>query len=116
MSGKGRAARNSAASRTERAAERLFELNEFELNLVVAINAFNRWVARCASAPGLKGFSTFDALVLNCLSRLHSRRSLADICSIAHLQEKASGRRKAFFSSAPPAGSCAAAAALPARC
>jgi len=39
------------------------ELSEFEFGLIVAGNAFHRWVAHCMSAAGLKDLTPLDVLV-----------------------------------------------------
>ena len=36
------------------------EMSEFEYGLIVAGNAFHRWVAHCMSAAGLKDLTPLD--------------------------------------------------------
>ena len=40
------------------------EMSEFEFGLIVAGNAFHRWVVHCMSAAGLKDLTALDVLVL----------------------------------------------------
>jgi predicted MarR family transcription regulator len=41
------------------------ELSELEFGLIVAGNAFNRWMVRCMNAAGLPELSPLDILVLH---------------------------------------------------
>jgi predicted MarR family transcription regulator len=41
------------------------EMSEFEYGLIVAGNAFHRWVVHCMSAAGLKDLTPLDVLVLH---------------------------------------------------
>ena len=44
------------------------EMSEFEFGLIVAGNAFHRWVVHCMSAAGLKDLTPLDVLVLHHVS------------------------------------------------
>jgi predicted MarR family transcription regulator len=41
------------------------EMSEFEFGLIVAGNAFHRWISHCMSAAGLKELTPLDVLVLH---------------------------------------------------
>ena len=41
------------------------EMSEFEFGLIVAGNAFHRWVVHCMRAAGLKDLMPLDVLVLH---------------------------------------------------
>src|SRR5207249_3936091 len=41
------------------------ELSEFEFGLIIASNAFNRWVVRCMAAAGVKEMTTLEVLLLH---------------------------------------------------
>ena len=41
------------------------ELSEFEFGLIIANNAFSRWMVRCISAAGVKDMAPVDVLVLH---------------------------------------------------
>ena len=45
--------------------QRSAEMSEFEFGLIVAGNAFHRWIAHCMSAAGLKDLMPLDVLVLH---------------------------------------------------
>lgn len=41
------------------------ELSEFEFGLIIAGNAFSRWVVRCMAAAGLKDLTSLEVLLLH---------------------------------------------------
>lgn len=41
------------------------EMSEFEFGLIVAGNAFHRWIVHCMAAAGLKDLTPLDVLVLH---------------------------------------------------
>src|SRR5262245_28170983 len=45
--------------------EKSAELSEFEFGLMIASEAFNRWVVRCMGAAGVRDLSTLDVVVLH---------------------------------------------------
>src|SRR5215475_15921468 len=59
--------------------ERSPELSEFEFGMIVAVNAFNRWVVRCMAAAGVKDMTTLEALLLHHLHHRGRSKKLADI-------------------------------------
>ena len=66
--------------------ERLAPLvTQFELAMIVARNAQEQWVLRCAAAAGMKGYSTTDLLVLHMVG--YTPKRLADICFSLNIED-----------------------------
>jgi predicted MarR family transcription regulator len=63
------------------------ELSEFEFGLIVAGNAFHRWIAHCMSAAGLKDLTPLDVLVLHHVTHRARDKRLADICFIMNVED-----------------------------
>lgn len=56
------------------------ELSEFEFGLIVAHNAFSRWVTRCMAAAGMPELAITDVLVLHHVRHRDRPKKLSDIC------------------------------------
>jgi len=86
---------NSTRSKTETkivssahlVSEQAGELSEFEYGLIVAGNAFNRWVARCMAAAGVKDLGALDVLVLHTVNHRGREKRLADICFVLNVED-----------------------------
>ena len=63
------------------------EMSEFEFGLIVAGNAFHRWIAHCMSAAGLKDLTPLDVLVLHHVTHRARDKRLADICFIMNIED-----------------------------
>ena len=63
------------------------EMSEFEFGLIVAGNAFHRWVVHCMSAAGLKDLTPLDVLVLHHVTHRARDKRLADICFIMNVED-----------------------------
>jgi predicted MarR family transcription regulator len=63
------------------------EMSEFEFGLIVAGNAFHRWVVHCMSAAGLKDLMPLDVVVLHHVSHRARDKRLADICFIMNVED-----------------------------
>ena len=63
------------------------EMSEFEFGLIVAGNAFHRWVVHCMSAAGLKELTPLDVLVLHHVTHRARDKRLADICFIMNVED-----------------------------
>jgi predicted MarR family transcription regulator len=63
------------------------ELSEFEFGLIIAGNAFNRWVTRCMAAAGLKDLTTLDVLLLHHVNHRAREKKLADICFMMNMED-----------------------------
>ncbi|MHA1599506.1 MAG: winged helix DNA-binding protein [Alphaproteobacteria bacterium] len=67
--------------------ERAAELSEFEFGLIIASNAFDRWVVRCMAAAGLSDLSRLDVLVLHSVNHRARDKKLADICFVLNVED-----------------------------
>lgn len=63
------------------------EMSEFEFGLIVANNAFNRWIVHCMSAAGLKDLTPLDVVVLHHVTHRARDKRLADICFIMNVED-----------------------------
>lgn len=63
------------------------ELSEFEFGMILAVNAFNRWVVRCMAAAGVKDISTLEALLLHHVHHRARKKKLADICFMYNIED-----------------------------
>lgn len=67
--------------------EQAAELSEFEFGLIIAWNAFARWIVRCMAAAGMPDLSTLDVLVLHSVYHRARGKRLADICFVLNIEE-----------------------------
>lgn len=63
------------------------EMSEFEFGLIVAGNAFHRWIAHCMSGAGLKDLTPLDVLVLHHVTHRARDKRLTDICFIMNVED-----------------------------
>ncbi len=65
------------------------ELSEFEFGLIVAWNAFERWVARCmaAAAGGRHELAPVDVLVLHHVHHRRTAKRIADVCFVLNIED-----------------------------
>lgn len=56
------------------------ELSELEFGIIVANNAFQRWITRCMTAAGAQELGPTDILVLHHVHHRGRGKRLADIC------------------------------------
>ncbi|NJM43827.1 MAG: winged helix DNA-binding protein [Brachymonas sp.] len=63
------------------------EMSEFEFGLIVAGNAFHRWITHCMSAAGLRDLMPLDVLVLHHVTHRARDKRLADICFIMNIED-----------------------------
>ena len=63
------------------------EMSEFEFGLIVAGNAFHRWIVHCMTAAGLKDLTPLDVLVLHHVTHRARDKRLADICFIMNVED-----------------------------
>ena len=68
-------------------AEGAAELSEFEYGLIIANNAFERWVVRCMAAAGEPELSAFDVLVLHSTTHREREKKLADIAFVLNVED-----------------------------
>lgn len=67
--------------------EKSRELSEFEFGLILAGNAFNRWVVRCMAAAGLQDLSTLEVLLLHHVNHRAREKKLADIAFMLNIED-----------------------------
>ena len=63
------------------------EMSEFEFGLIVAGNAFHRWVVHCMAAAGLRDLTPLDVLVLHHVTHRARDKRLGDICFIMNVED-----------------------------
>ena len=57
---------------------RSVEASEFEFGMIVAWNAFSRWMVRCMQAAGVPDLTVTDVLVLHHVNHRARNKKLAD--------------------------------------
>lgn len=62
-------------------------LSEFEFGLIVAWNAFSRWVVRCMAAAGCPDLTATDVLLMHHISHRARNKKLADICFVLNYED-----------------------------
>lgn len=62
-------------------------LSEFEFGLILASQAFDRWIVRCMAAAGVTGISAQDVLVLHAVNHRERAKTLADICMVLSIED-----------------------------
>ena len=62
-------------------------MSEFEFGLIVAGNAFHRWIVHCMSAAGLKDLTPLDVVVLHHVSHRARDKRLADVCFLMNVED-----------------------------
>ncbi|MFC3677844.1 winged helix DNA-binding protein [Ferrovibrio xuzhouensis] len=80
-------ARRPIVSSAHLAANSMAELSEFEFALMMANNAFNRWVVRCMNAAGIGDLAALDVLVLHSINHRDRAKRLADICLVLNIED-----------------------------
>lgn len=63
------------------------QLSEFEFGLIMAGNAFNRWMVRCMSAADEAGLTSLEVLVLHSVTHRDRAKRLADICLVLGIED-----------------------------
>lgn len=64
-----------------------WQLSEFEYGMIIAYNAFSRWMIRCMGAAGHVDFSPLDILVLHNVNHRKREKRLVDICFVLHVED-----------------------------
>ncbi len=62
-------------------------LSELEFGLIIAHNAFQRWVSHCMGASGNRDLSFTDILVLHNINHRDRAKRLADICFTLNIED-----------------------------
>ena len=63
------------------------ELSEFEFGLIIAGNAFGRWITRCMQGAGVKDMTETEVLVLHHVAHRNREKRLADICFVLNIED-----------------------------
>lgn len=64
-----------------------WEASEFEYGLIIAYNAFTRWMTRCMAAAGLPELSPLEILVLHNTNHRDREKRLSDICFLLNIED-----------------------------
>ncbi len=64
-----------------------WEASEFEFGLIIAYNAFNRWVQRCMAAAGMPELSPLESLVLHNTNHRDREKRLTDISFLLNVED-----------------------------
>lgn len=67
--------------------ERSAELSELEYALIMAGNAFNRWMMRCMGAAGVKDMTALEVSLLHHINHRERQKKLADICFVLNVED-----------------------------
>lgn len=62
-------------------------LSEMEFALIMADNAFSRWIVRCVAAAGAPGLTPLEVLVLHSANHRDRAKTLADICLVLNIED-----------------------------
>lgn len=68
-------------------AEQSQELSELEYGLVLAGNAFQRWIERCMQAAGERDLKHMDVQVLHSITSRNRAKRLTDICLLLNIED-----------------------------
>lgn len=67
--------------------ERSVELSELEYGLIIANNAFQRWMQRCMAASGQADLNPTDILILHNINHRGRQKKVADICFNLNIED-----------------------------
>lgn len=64
-----------------------WEASEFEYGLIIAFNAFSRWMVKCMAAVGHTEMSPLEILVLHNVNHRDREKRLSDICFLLNIED-----------------------------
>ncbi len=64
-----------------------WEASEFEFGLIIAFNAFSRWMVKCMAATGHTDMSPLEILVLHNVNHRAREKRLSDICFLLNIED-----------------------------
>lgn len=64
-----------------------WELSELEFGMIIAYNAFSRWMTRCMSAAGHPDLSPLEILILHNVNHRARDKRLSDICFLLNIED-----------------------------
>ncbi len=62
-------------------------MSEMEFALIVASNAFSRWMVRCMDAAGLSGLAYLEVQVLHSANHRDREKTLGDLCTMLNIED-----------------------------
>lgn len=80
-------AANGIYSSAHLASPKSKEMSEFEYGLIVANNAFSRWITLCMTAAGLPDLTPLEVLLVHHVHHRARDKRLADICFILNIED-----------------------------
>lgn len=83
----GTGAKRRIVSSAHLVSEKTPELSEFEFGLIIATNAFNRWMVRCMRAAGVKDVTAIDVSVLHHVNHRRTEKRLSDVCFALNVED-----------------------------
>ena len=69
------------------ASERGASLSEYEFGLIIANNAFNRWMLHCAKASGIDSLAPLDVLIVHNINHRDRAKRVADIGFVLNVED-----------------------------
>ncbi|MGI4862069.1 MAG: winged helix DNA-binding protein [Janthinobacterium lividum] len=63
------------------------ELSELEYGLIMAGNAFDRWMTRCMAAAGVDDMTPMEVSLLHHVNHRQRKKKLADICFVLNIED-----------------------------
>ena len=64
-----------------------WEASEFEFGLIIAFNAFSRWMVKCMAAAGQTEMSPLEILVLHNVNHRGREKRLSDVCFLLNIED-----------------------------
>ena len=64
-----------------------WETSEIEYGMIIAYNAFSRWMTKCMSAAGNTDLTPLEILVLHNTNHRSREKRLADICFLLNIED-----------------------------
>lgn len=64
-----------------------WETSEFEFGLIIAFNAFSRWMVKCMAAAGHTDMGPLEILVLHNVNHRGRDKRLSDICFVLNIDD-----------------------------
>lgn len=64
-----------------------WEASEFEFGLIIAFNAFSRWMVKCMAAAGHTDMSPLEILVLHNVNHRGRDKRLSDVCFLLNIDD-----------------------------
>jgi predicted MarR family transcription regulator len=64
-----------------------WEASEFEFGLIIAFNAFSRWMVKCMAAAGHSEMNPLEILVLHNVNHRGRDKRLSDVCFLLNIDD-----------------------------